>query len=98
MKASTLIIGGLVLAGLGTATFFILKKSGDKSKRDFIISQSEITDEEAKKNLISSLDKMSSAELKVFYDFLKLQSSGAEVSNDVAKKASEIAVKYTIKL
>ena len=64
----------------------------------FIISQSEITDEEAKKNLISSLDKMSSAELKVFYDFLKLQSSGAEVSNDLEKNAENVAIKYKIDL
>ena len=98
MKVNKLIIGGIVLACISTALFLFLKKSKNKSKKDFILSVSKITDADAKNNFIESLDKMNDEDLKVFYDFLKLQSSGAEVSNDVVKKASEIAVKYTIKL
>jgi hypothetical protein len=96
MKASTLIIGGLVLAGVGTALFFMLKKSGEKSKKEFILSVFKDKTEESKVNLSDALSKMSSQELNLMNEFALLTSEAKEVSDDLDKKVREVLTKYNL--
>ena len=96
MKASKLIIGGLVLAGLGTATFFILKKSKEKSKKEFVLSVFKDKTEESKVALNDALSKMSSQELNIMNEFALLTSEAKEVSDDLQKKALEVFTKYNL--
>ena len=96
MKASTLIIGGLVLAGLGTATFFILKKSKEKSKKESILSVFKDKTQESKVDLSDALSKMSSQELNLMNEFALLTSEAKEVSDDLDKKVREVLTKYNL--
>lgn len=102
MKASTVIIGGLVLVGLGTAIFFILKKSKEKSKKEFILSVFEdgkVTDSEYS-NIKDGLEKMNSTELGVMYDYMLFHSerikvnTNKEIPQDLAVEASKVFDKY----
>lgn len=96
MNRNKLIIGGLILAGIGTALFFFFKKSEDKSKKDFIISEYKVDSEEQKNALISALDKISKEDLNIFYDFVKSQSNGGEIDIPLLTKATDIAEKNGI--
>lgn len=98
MKASTLIVGGLVLAGLGTATFFILKKSKEKSKKDFVFSIFKGETDESKDNLSNALKKMSSQELNILYEFALLTSQAKAISDDLQKKSLEVFTKYNLEV
>ena len=96
MKGSKIIVIGLVLAGVGTALFFMLKKSGEKSKKEFILSVFKDKTEESKVNLSDALSKMSSQELNLMNEFALLTSEAKEVSDDLYKKVSEVLTKYNL--
>ena len=96
MKGTKIIIAGLVLAGLVTATFFILKKSKEKSKKEFILSVFKDKTEESKFDLSDALSKMSSQELNIMNEFTLLNSEAKEVSEDLQKKALEVFTKYNL--
>jgi hypothetical protein len=96
MKGSKIIVIGLVLAGVGTALFFILKKSGGKSKKEFILStfKEKGIDDVEYSNVSYGLDKMSSDELDAVYDFMVLVSKNEEKPKSVEDKASKVFNKY----
>ena len=96
MKGSKIIVIGLVLAGVGTALFFMLKKSGEKSKKEFILSVFKDKTEESKVNLSDALSKMSSQELNLMNEFALLTSEAKEVSDDLDKKVREVLTKYNL--
>jgi hypothetical protein len=102
MKGSKIIIASLVLAGVGTALFFILKKSKEKSKKEFILSvfeDSKVTDAEYS-NIKDGLEKMDSTELGVMYDFMLIHSehikgrTNKEIPQDLAIEVEKIFDKY----
>jgi len=96
MKGNKILIAGLVLAGVGTALFFVLKKSKEKSKKEFILLTFEekgVNDDEYS-NISYALDKMSSEELGVVYEFMVFISNEESAPQSLQNKASRIFDRY----
>jgi hypothetical protein len=96
MKGTKILISGLVLAGVGTALFFVLKKSKDKSKKEFILSvyEKEGIDDDEYGIVSDGLDKMTSDELDAVYDFMVYVSNNEEEPQSVEHRASKVFDKY----
>ena len=96
MKGNKFIAGGVLLIAVGALGYFLIKKYGKGSKKDFILAQYDSgslnTDE--KKKISDALDKMGEEEVQTLYDVLKSFTDKITLTGDLVKKAEEISVKY----
>jgi hypothetical protein len=90
MKGNKFIIGGVGLIAVGALAYFLIKKFGKGSKKDFILAQYDSkgnlsTDE--KKKINDALDKMGEEEVQTIYDLLKAFADKINLTDELVKKS-----------